>query len=133
MAEDSSPVKVFYCKKLNLEGYTCLICGKNAGKSGFRIPTQQGIHKFIKSLEVRKVCNSVPLHEFAYIDIENSVWIKEKEKLKWHANCYASYCSSSNLSFHESSSSQSYLSEDASETATLTTRSKSDLIDLKTK
>lgn len=99
--DEASPVKLFSAKVLIIKSFECLICGKRAGTFGLRSPKEQGIKRFIESLVARKVCNGYSISDFSnYIDFDNKVWKNEQEKLKWHANCYASYCSSSNISFH---------------------------------
>ena len=97
--EALSPIKLCLPRKFKIESFTCFICGKTAGKQNFRTPTEQGVKTFIFSLKVRKICNSYPLEEFhEYINFEEEIWIKEREKLRWHANCYSTYCSTQNLS-----------------------------------
>lgn len=50
-----NPLKVVQRKrKLKIEIFLCLICGKSAGKEALGKPQKQGIQKFIQALKVRK-------------------------------------------------------------------------------
>ena len=53
-----NPLKVVQRKrKLKIEIFLCLICGKSAGKEALGKPQKQEIQKFIQALKVRKRCN----------------------------------------------------------------------------
>ena len=39
--------------------YSCLICGKRAGKENLRSPGEKGISAFVRALGVRGACNTL--------------------------------------------------------------------------
>ena len=127
---DVSPIKIIRTRKLNIQKYTCLICGKVASKDNQRKPGEQGLSKFIYAFNVRKICNGFTKQDFSeFIDFENEIWLKEKENVRWHKNCYASYCSSQNLSTFQTFRNL----EEGSGSSTPSTRSKTLSLDFKTK
>ena len=72
-----SPVKVFQTRRLNIQSYTWLICGKIAGKDILRKSVEQGIQNFIYAFNIRKTCNGFYKQDFSeFVDFENESWIR---------------------------------------------------------
>ena len=41
-----------------IKPYSCLICGKRAGKENLRSPGEKGISAFVRALGVSRACNT---------------------------------------------------------------------------
>ena len=62
--------------------YSCLICGKRAGKENLRSPGEKGISAFVRALGVRGACNTLK---------------KNKVSTKWHPSYYSTITNSKDL------------------------------------
>ena len=96
---ETSPIKFFSAEReVKVKDTQCLICGRWTKKQSLRVPKEQGISTFIKSLKIRRKCNGFDISKFEnFIDLENNTWIKDKEMLRWHPGCYSNFCNCSNL------------------------------------
>ena len=95
----SSPVKLKndVRKRKTTAISKCLFCNSKNGK--LVKPQDAGKRTFIKAFQRRGTCGNVDtLHLSSIIDFDNCRFVDEHtDSIRWHKQCYASYCSERNI------------------------------------